>query len=264
MSLYFAAITPHSPLLHEPIGKKAVQNFKATRKALDKIKRELYIAHLDTLFVLSPHGETAEHAFMLSGHPTVDVHLEAFGDLITQRTFSVDIEAVSNMREAGKKERLPFMVDGSGECDYATAVPLLHMDDALRNTKIVIIRSSQLNAKAHLDCGYILKGIAMQSNKRIGVLASIDLSHALTSHSPAGFNKHAEKFDQKIQELVLHTNAAGLMNINPKLIAQAKTCAYGPLMMLFGMLSRIKTKPKILAYEAPHGVGHMTAHFRLH
>jgi len=134
----------------------------------------------------------------------------------------------------------------------------------LKHTKIIIVRSSQLNAQAHIDCGYILKGIAMQSNKRMGVLASADLSHALTTSSPAGFNKNAEKFDKKIQEILKETHTSDLINMKSQLVEDAATCAYGPLLMLFGMLNRVKTKPKVLSYEAPHGVGHITTLFKLH
>ncbi len=264
MSIHFAAITPHSPLIHKPVGKKASENFDRTHTAFEKLKRELYIAKLDTLFVLSPHGPTTPRAFMLSGHPHVTVDLSAFGDLITDHTFKVDTHVFSNIREAGKQEGVPFMVDSSGTCDYGVSIPLMQLSDVLDHTKIVIIRPSQLNAKAHIDCGYILKGIAMQSNKRIGVIASVDLSHSLSTSSPGGFHKLGSTFDEKVQEIIMHSNTAGLVNLNPQLIKAAQTCAYGPLLMLFGMLSRVKTRPHITAYEAPLGVGHMTAQFKLH
>ncbi|MAG11325.1 MAG: AmmeMemoRadiSam system protein B [Parcubacteria group bacterium] len=264
MSLHFAAVVPHSPLLHKVIGKKAVGDFDDTLKSLKKVKKELYIAQLDTLFILSPHGPQRAHSFTISGHPELHIDLKSFGDLITEGTFKVDTHVVSNIREAGKKEEVPFMIDGSGECDYAAAIPLLQFKDSMKHTKIIIIRSSQLNARAHIDCGYILKGIAMQSNKRMGVLASADLSHALTTSSPAGFNKSAEKFDKKIQEIIEDANLEDLMNMKQKFVDSAATCSYGPLLMLFGMLNRVKTKTKVLSYEAPHGVGHITTLFKFH
>lgn len=264
MPLVFATFLPHTPILHEPIGKEKNADLKKTNKAYKLIKDELYVTRPDTIIIITPHGRQHPHSFEIMGHPTINIDLSAFGDLITEEQFETDTKLVSHIKEAADKQGIPLRTDSRSACDYGSAIPLLNAVNELFFTKIVIIRTAQLNNKAHLDFGYLIKDTVMHESKRIAILVTGDLAHSLTNKSPAGFKKGAEEFDTTVTEILESGHLSRLVNLDPKLVYAAATCAHEPLLMLAGLLARVKTHPRLLAYEAPHGVGYVSVHFPLH
>ena len=57
MSIVFAAITPHAPVLIPEIGKENLKKLTKTEAALKKLEQELYAAKPESLVVISPHGQ---------------------------------------------------------------------------------------------------------------------------------------------------------------------------------------------------------------
>ncbi len=261
MSIVFAALTPHCPLLHDSIGMDAKNILPETVKAFDILKKELYVQKIDTLFFITPHGSSHTRAFEVLGNPMLVLNLSDFGDLITKDSLHTDTGIVSHIYEAGQKMHIPYVLDSAQECDNGVSIPWLMLRDVLVKVKIVVIRSCQLSPKQHVDCGYLLKGVAQQSNKRIGIIATGDLSHALTSDSPAGFSKHAKNFDNEIIECVGSLNTTRLLHLDTQVIKEAHACIYEPLLILCGIIGRMRTTPKILSHEECGGVGYLSTFF---
>ena len=103
----------------------------------------------------------------------------------------------------------------------------------------------------------------MNSNKRIAVIASGDLSHALNNDSPAGFQSAGPEFDKKIQELLEHHNLAGMLQLKQQFVRDAAECGFRSFLILMGILQGINYTYKSHAYESPFGVGYLTANFVL-
>ena len=72
----------------------------------------------------------------------------------------------------------------------------------------------------------MLKEKIMDFNKRVAVIASGDLSHALSTDAPAGFNPAGAEFNAKIQELLSSRNTTGLLNLDPTLVQNASECGF--------------------------------------
>jgi aromatic ring-opening dioxygenase LigB subunit len=118
-----------------------------------------------------------------------------------------------------------------------------------------------LDWKTHLDFGYLVKEKILDTNKRVAVIASGDLSHALSADSPAGFNPVGIKFDEKIQELLANGNAVGMLQLEADFVKNASECGFKAFLILMGILKNLDYTYRQHSYEAPFGVGYLTANF---
>ncbi len=262
MSLVFAAITPHPPLLIPAIGKDAIKKIDHTRQAFLKLEEDIYTAHPDVIIIISPHGQHFPDAFAINMAPKYESDLKEFGDLATKISFNGDITLPYNIRSACNIDHTcETVIISEPKLDHGIVVPLLYLTKHLPDTKILPVSFSEFDEKTHLEFGTLLKEQIMKSNKRIAVIASADLSHALSNDAPAGFNKNGEIFDKKIQEALASHNTAGLLSLDKELVNGASECGFRPILILMGILRDVNYRYESYAYEAPFGVGYLTANF---
>ncbi len=261
MSLVFSAFTPHPPLLLDAISGETSDLLPKTRKSFEHLRDELYLAQPETIIIISPHGESYKDSFGVCAHPLLHTNLRPFGDAITRDSFSTDLELTSHLFEACKKEKIACSAIPLPDLDYGAAIPLLMLGSALPHVKVIVVHPMQGTPKNAMDFGYALKGVILQTNKRVALIASGDLSHRLETESPGGFHKDAHSFEKKIQEIIMNGNSMGLLSLDQKTVNEVATCSYEPLLILFGVLGRMKTNPEILSYEAPQGIGFLTVYF---
>lgn len=261
MSLVFAAITPHPPLIIPAIGKEMTKKVAQTEKAFTQLEEDLYLSRPETLIIISPHGSYFKDSFTVNGCPEYETDLREFGDLTTKLKFKGDMQFASKLRQKTKGGNFPAVMISEKFIDHGTAVPLYFLLRHLPALPILPLGFCALDWKTHLDFGYLLKDQIMNANKRIAVIASGDLSHALANDAPAGFAPEGEKFDAKIQELLSSRNTAGMLNLDPGLVERAAECGFRSFLILMGVLRGVNYTYKHLSYEAPFGVGYLTANF---
>lgn len=263
MALVFAGISPHPPLLIPTIGKDAVKKVEKTKKALEQLEEDLYLTHPEILIIISPHGSFFKDAFTLNICQQYETDLRDFGDLATKLKFRGEMNLTSLIQESGKEQKFPISVISEKFLDHGAAVPLYYLANHLPNIPIIPIGFCDCDWKTHLDFGYMLKERIMESNKRIAVIASGDLSHALMTDSPAGFNPAGAEFDAKIQELLSTNNTAGMLQLDRQFVDSAAECGFRSFLILMGILRGVHYTYKSYSYEGPFGVGYLTANFAL-
>lgn len=263
MSLVFAALTPHTPLLIPSIGKTNLKKLEKTKSALEKMEEELYLSHPDTLIIISPHGTVMPEAFTVNFCTEYITDLKEFGDLSTKLTFKGEQHLPYHVRQSSYEHGLKTALISNPDLDYGTSVPLAYLTKHLKDIRIMPIGFSDADWKTHLDFGYVLKEQIMRTNRRVAVIASADLSHALTTNAPAGFNPHGREFDDRIQELLSSHNTTGMLNLSPDMIENAATCGFRSILIMMGVLRDVNYSYQSYAYEAPFGIGFLTAEFNL-
>lgn len=264
MSLVFAAITPHPPLLIPTIGRQIMSKLAKTKAAFGHLEEELYLAKPNVIVVISPHGLLLPDAFTLNLSADYQTDLRPFGDLATRLTFKGEFDLPHAIREATKKRpELPTVLITEKLLDHGVTVPLCFLTSHLAGISILPLGYSQLDLKIHFDFGTLLKDQIMNTNKRVAVIASADLSHALSTEAPAGYHAAGVRFDAKVQELLSAHNSTGLIQLNSAMIAEAAECGLRSIVMLLGILHHINYTYEALSYEAPFGVGYLTAQFAL-
>jgi hypothetical protein len=72
-----------------------------------------------------------------------------------------------------------------------------------------------------------------------------------------------KEFDQKIIGFLRKKKVKEIINMDSKLIEEAGECGYRSILILLGILDNTDWEPEILSYQAPFGVGYLTANFKL-
>lgn len=261
--LVFSAFTPHTPLLIPNIGKDNLKKLEKTSQAMQHLAEDLYAAKPDMIVIISGHSECYPDAFAINLNDPYKADLSSLGDLEPAKEFRPDFPLIDHLQRQLRKNDVPVTLHPEEALDYGSSVPLMLLTEQIKGVKIVPISVSGLAPKQHFQFGQALKDQIFDSTQRVAVIATGDLSHTLTSDSPAGFSPNGAKFDDKIQELISQNNAAGLIKLDPKIIKDAQQCGYRALLILFGILDKLNFKSEILSYEAPLGVGYLTVNFEM-
>lgn len=261
MSLVFAAISPHPPLLIPTIGKDNIKQVEQTKQAMEKLEEDLYLSRPDVILLISPHGSYFKDAFTLNMSPSYVTDLREFGDLTTKLRFKGEMSLASSIRESGKHNNYSISMISEEKLDHGSSVPLVYLTSHLPNASILPIGFSSLDWKTHVDLGYMIKNNIAESNKRVAVIASGDLSHALQTDAPAGFNPAGEKFDKQIQELLETNNVSGMLQLDSEFVDEAAECGFRSFLILLGILRNVNYDYKSYSYESPFGVGYLVANF---
>jgi aromatic ring-opening dioxygenase LigB subunit len=261
--LIFAAFTPHTPLMLPTVGKTARKKLPGTVDGMQRLADGLFEAKPDTIVMISAHATVHDAAFAINLHDEYAVNLSEFGDLATSRSFEPDLGLIDATQRSLRRHGVPVTLDSDGVLDYGSAVPLSLLTTELPRVKIVPISYSGLGAKEHLAFGAALYDVIANRRERIAVVASGDLAHCLSSDAPAGFRPEGQAFDQAVQQAVGMGAASPLLNLDSETVERAAECGYRPLLILLGLLGETRVKPELLSYEAPFGVGYLTAEFQL-
>jgi aromatic ring-opening dioxygenase LigB subunit len=261
--LTFAAITPHPPVLIPTIGKESLKQIKKTAKAMEELEKKIFEAKPETIIVISPHGPILPDAFSINLNPKYQSKLEEFGDFTTKLEFKTDTVLAYRTKELMEDKNIPLILASEPFLDHGATVPLYFLTKRLNEISILPVGYSLLDFKTHFNFGDYLKEIILNEGKRIAVIASGDLSHRLTKDAPAGYSARGKEFDQKLTELIINKNTAGILNLDPELVEEAGECGLRSFIILLGLLERINYIPEVLSYEGPFGVGYLVVNFKL-
>lgn len=261
--IVFAAYTPHSPLLLDSIGKEHVAKLQATRAAIEKVSTDLRAARPDALVMFSSHNCLLDSAFSINLHDRYDVNLSAFGDVATRRSFVPDVALADAVQRRARRAGLRVALCTDEHLDYGTSVPLLLLYPTQACPKILPIAYSGLSPQEHHAFGSALQDVLVHTPQRVAIIASGDLSHALSSDAPEGLHPAGKTFDTAAVAALRRMDTQKLLGLDPADVEAASECGYKPLLMLLGVLEGMHVKPKVLAYEAPFGVGLLTAELPL-
>jgi aromatic ring-opening dioxygenase LigB subunit len=261
MPLVFAAVTPHPPILIEHIGKGAQKKIQKTQESLDLLEQELYLSKPSVIIAISPHGSIFEHAFCVNAHTNFISAYEEFGDFTTKDTWQGAPDMAAHISHQSLSTGIPVQLISEGRIDHGTSIPLHSLTRHLPDVRILPIGYSLLDSKSHLAFGAAIKEVIMNSDKRVAIIASADLSHALSDQSPAGHHVDGKKFDEQIISLLETRNTKGIADFDDQFVNHASACGYRSILLLLGVLQHMQYTFKNYTYETPFGVGYLTGQF---
>jgi aromatic ring-opening dioxygenase LigB subunit len=259
--LSFAAITPHPPIIVPTIGSEEdIKKAKGTIEAMENLRIEFEKKNPETLFLVSPHAPIDFHELTIITNEKLSGNFLMFGDFGTSLEFENDKNSIEEIKKNLEKENINYRLIEE-ELDHGILVPLFYL---LKNkkSKIVPLAYSMLDAKTNFKYGKILGKMIEKSPKKIGFIASGDLSHRLTPSAPAGYSSRGKLFDEKLINLLKNNDVNKFLEIDSSLTEEAGECGYRSIAILLGALSVLKNKNlkfNILSYEGPFGVGYLVA-----
>lgn len=263
MPLLNAAIVTHSPILIPEIGKLNQQILNKTVDAYTELARELQGNDIETIVIISPHGQIQANCFTINVGPELNIDLSSFGFLGTRKKFISDLNFIDELKNI---EGAEIQLTSSPQLDYGASVPLYLLTEAMPDVKVVSISyAGELSLEDHIALGNRISQVINNSAKRIAVIASGDLSHKLKKNSPTGYSPKGAKFDNKLIEFLNDSKTAkeNILNMDAKLIKDASECGLKSIMVLLGVLADKTYEPEVMAYQTDFGIGYLTMNFKL-
>ena len=269
-SVVMAGLSPHPPIIVPDVGQGEEQKASSTVAAMDALGKQFAESDIDTLVVVTPHGPAFSDAVSISGLKTFEGDFLSFGSRVGV-SLTNDLELAKAIAKVGADNPIQtVLLDkvnlgrygiGSG-LDHGTLVPLFYFKKHGFNKPVVIINIGFLPYFDLYLFGSFIERCAFRLGRRIGVLASGDLSHRLSKDSPAGFNPKGQLFDKSLMEKLAAFSASDILLMSPTLIEDAGECGLRPVSIMLGALDKAAVEAKVLSYEGPFGVGYGVASFK--
>lgn len=261
--IVFSGIIPHSPILAPSLIGNHAETLQRTRSAMTEFEGALYLARPETLVILSPHAHQFPDAFSGNASPLFHAGLIRFGDHGTSLTIKSDTLLLDRLQRSLRKDQVPFALSGEPDLDYGFTVPLLYLTPHLPGIKLVPLSVSALNPHAHVQFGKSIHQVLQAEQTRVAVIASADLGHHGPPNAPPNPESPPAQFDALMRAKVGNEDLAGLLGMNPALLKDANQCGYKPILTHMSIMNGLQSTIQELCYEAPLGVGLLTAIYHL-
>lgn len=256
MSIVAAAVVPHSPLLLPSIAKEHASAFSCTLQALQGIGEYLYATQPDLLIILTPHGESNSPEFVVHVAETYHGTFTTFGDFSTTCSALGSPGAAHRLKMTAEHEHCTLQLQTHDELDYGTSVPILTVLPPLKEIPVLPIIHNHQDVSGNLRFGQLLYEHCTSERVRVGIIASADLTRRKPKESSAGERPSSE--EKKISQSITAVDPSIMAALTPK----PNTCGYGPILTLLAAVQHIHPQPSITSFQAPLGVGLLTAIFR--
>ncbi|MBN3033823.1 MAG: hypothetical protein JW873_06995 [Candidatus Saganbacteria bacterium] len=255
MSIVFAAIMPHPPILVPPIGKERLKDAEKSKLALEEISRRFKNLDFDTIVVITPHGDVGQASVpVYTGH-VFEGNFGAFGLPKPSFVYKGDPQlGLAVVKDSPLATACPETI-----LDHGVLVPLYYPTAAGIRKLLLPIAVGFLPLSKLFEFGRSLARTIDRLGRKVLLIASADLSHRLTHEGPGGYSPRGKEFDDKLVGLVGSYDVNGLLKFDPDLAEEAGQDALWSIAILLGALDGKKVGPEVISYEGPFGVGYLVA-----
>lgn len=264
-SIVFGCIVPHPPLLIPEIGRGQEKAIQSTTDAMINLTDDMANTLPDTIVIVSPHGTGHSNAMGVFIGKTIIGGMQDWGVMEPVRYFNNDQGLATAIVDEAESQRIPVQTIGDNKynLDHGVMVPMHFLYRSTEGLPLVPLTFSWLTPKEHFAFGQAIRRAAIRLNRKVALIASGDLSHRLIPGAPAGYDTMAQVFDNKLVDALSQMNVQEVLDLEPDLINRAGECGLRSIIILLGALNGAPTKPKILSYEGPFGVGYLVASFSI-
>lgn len=256
-----AYIVPHPPIILPEIGRGEEKIIQNTCNAFHMIAHDVASKKPDTILVISPHAPSYQDYIQISSGQSAYGNFAAFQAEDVEMKVLYDEDIVTQLSTAAQACGLPAGTRGiqDGSLDHGTMVPLYFILQEYSDCRFVRISVSGLDKHDQLAFGNCIRQVMENSEKRIAIIASGDLSHKLKEDGPYGFAPEGVVFDKTIVDILKNNDYKRLLDIDQQIVQRSANCGYPAFLMLTGALEGYPIDTQFLTYEGPFGVGYATA-----
>jgi AmmeMemoRadiSam system protein A/AmmeMemoRadiSam system protein B len=257
--IVFAGIAPHPPIMVPEVGREAIADVRGSIEAMREFTERIIASGAETVVIISPHAPLDARAFVAYEEEELHGDFANFRAPEASVAARLDEELLTEIARAAASESLEVLGLRGHELDHGTAVPLYFLQRNGWRGPIVALGYTFLSNEAHLHFGNCIRRAAERTGRRVAFVASGDLSHRLKPEAPAGYQPQAHLFDEEIVESVRKGVPQRIIDIDPNLRKLAGECGYRSLLVALGVAEGAMSRCEVLHYEAPFGVGYLTA-----
>ena len=263
-----AYIMPHPPIIVPEIGRGGEKEAQATIEGCKKAACEISAETPDTIVVISPHGPSYSNVVCIAGDSLLKGDFSNFGNRRLSYEFQNDIALVKSISEELEKADIDTVINDKNaqreygidsSIDHGALVPLYFVQKECKDFSIVHIATAIPDPEKLYKCGMAIQAAAANSNKKIVLIASSDLSHRLTEDGPYEYNPEGLKYDNFVVECIKEKSFSSFMNVNGHMRECAGECGHRAINITLGIFEGYKCEREVYSYEGPFGVGYMVA-----
>lgn len=252
----FACIAPHGGEIIPELQGANPERMALTRKSMAKLGQQMANAEPNCIVVLSPHGTRINSRFSITDSEHLEGSWNENEEIFTMEK-RVDRDLARKINDEALKNGLPSSTINFGTAggpisclplDWGAIVPLRFMPDV---PIVVITPSRDLSFQQHIEFGKSLRTAVAQYNKKVGLIASCDWSHAHDEQGPYGFDPEAKELDEQAVELIRTNQLEKLADFEEDFIEAAKPDGIWQTLILAGAIRPEERHVQFLSYEAP-------------
>ncbi len=255
MSIVAAAVVPHSPVLLPTIAKEHAKLFDKTTTAITNLANDWYAAKPDVVIILSPHGVPSGQEIVLHSAEKYVATFDEYGDMATTITAAGAIGMMHHLHSQAEREHFPLHLQTFERLDYGTSIPLYFLLQAQPKISVCSLLIGTNEPEILLRLAAVLRECTQSDRRRYLIIASADMTRRKI-HTPDAHRRPTHE-ERDFSSSIVAVDAAQLAALVP----QPTTCGYGPLLGIVSMLQGIAEYGTIHSFEAPLGVGLLTASF---
>lgn len=261
MTLERVVILPHPPIALPEVAGSRFGDVKITAMGMQELAADLIATGPETIIVITPHSSMHPRAFATYIDEEILGGFAMFGAPEVKLKVKNDLDMIKTIETIRNEEGYHDIVyiKPGNHMDHGSGVPLYYIFKAGYKGSVVIFNYCHGNNDKHKGFGKSLVKAAENSNKKVALIASGDLSHRVIPSAPAGYHPDGEKFDALIVKAVQEGDYDRITSMDLSLRENAGECAYNSLMVAFGAIEDTRKNNKVYSYEAPFGVGYLVA-----
>jgi len=261
-------IMPHPPIIVSKIGGGKEKEAKNTIEGCKKAARAIAAEKPDTIIVISPHGPSYSNVVCIAGDSVLRGDFGNFGHRKLSYEFQNDLNLVKHIEDKLNnvgitsivndiKSRENYDIDPS--IDHGVLVPLSFVLKEYREFELIHLATAIPDPKELYKCGMAIRDAVFESNKKVVLIASSDLSHRLTEDGPYEYNPEGLKYDKFVVECIKNKAFSSFMNVNGYMREGAGECGHRSINIALGIFEGQNCATDVYSYEGPFGIGYMVA-----
>lgn len=262
-------LMPHPPIMIESVGKGQEEKINKTINSCKKISEEINNMDVDTIIIISPHGNVFRDGIAVVVSDRLEGDLGEFGASEIRLEMDINRELANDIIENATKNSIgiahldKYTCANYGcklELDHGALIPLYYITNK-KKYKLVHITYGMLSKLELYKFGMIISQSVEKLKSKAVLVASGDLSHRLTEKGPYSYSPYGKEFDNIFLKALASGDMKNLLNINPKLVQEAGECGLRSTYILAGAMDGLKIDAKVLSYENTFGVGYGVVKF---
>jgi len=260
-------IAPHPPIIISEVGMGRELEAQSTLNGMEKLVEIVRIKKPETIVFITPHGNVFADGICVLDEKKLAGTLEKFGMAKLVMEKEIDTTLLKKIEKAFiEKDIYHIMVSRENaedcsceiEIDHGCFVPLSFFDRIVDKYKIVHITPAHDMTNLY-EAGKVIREAIEESDTKTMVLASADLSHCLEHEMQTRYNPKGKIFDETITKSIKNGRFEDIIDMDENIYKNAAECGLRPIIIALGALDGHVSISKMYSYEAPFGVGYMTA-----
>lgn len=263
-------LLPHPPIIVPAVGRGHENETSLTLSGYQKISESAVELKPDTVVVISPHAPLFSDYIFMYDSPVLEGSFNQFGASHAKQHYEQDNELRNEIERLIGREGLPggsfseldkLRHNISDELDHGVLVPLYYFSLKYSSFKLVAMSCSGLDIQSLYKLGTLIREAAVNTGRKICIIASGDMSHKANEKSSYGSRPEGALFDKLICEGIKKQDIPFLLSIDSGLREKAAECGYRSLVILCGAFDGERPKTELISYEAPFGIGYCVGKF---